>query len=176
MARKYRVAIMNEVLKWVAEGRSVEELHQSDPKKYPTADYIASFVVENDEWRKKYHRAKWKSIYKAQDELIYLKDNPPKPEDYEDVRVLGQLTTQWKQKISVLEKHIHKYAGIYDEKLTDKPRKAEVKVEGSVGNSGPTIVIMDYKAGEAGNQASSFIQEGQDTYISPVPDQIEQDN
>lgn len=137
---KYSKKVIQEVLDHVAQGKSLRELYQLDKSKYPCPSLVCKWAVNKEDFREQYHKAKWEAVYKAQDELNYLKDNPPKINvDTEDVRILGQLTTQWRQKISTLEKYINHFASIYDSKMQKKE-----KIEQTVDTSGPQIVVMNY--------------------------------
>lgn len=158
---KYSKSVIKEVLSWVASGKSVADLRKSDAYKYPLPQLVASWARNDLEFRKEYHEAQHEGIYNAQDELRHLISNPPKLEDMpnEDVRVMGQMTTQWKTKIASLEKYIGKFGAIYDDKMQDKPKQLEVQ-----GDIAPKIVVMNY----AVQDSTKLVKQSDDDYIAPT--------
>lgn len=158
---KYSKAVVKEVLAWVASGKSVADLRKIDPYKYPLPQLVASWARNDLEFRKEYHEAQHEGIYNAQDELRHLISNPPKLENMpnEDVRVLGQLTTQWKTKIASLEKYIGKFGSIYDQAMQDKPKQLEVK-----GDTAPKIVVVNY----SNDSNSGALIKTDDDYVAPT--------
>lgn len=159
---KYSKAVVKEVLEWVASGKSIQDLRKSDPYKYPLPALVAKWARTDEAFRAEYHQAQHEGIYNAQDELRHLLSNAPKLEDIEsgDVRVFGQLNTQWKTKIASLEKYIGKFGSIYDGAMQDKPKQVEVQ-----GDLAPKIVVMNYA-----NDSNSgvLIKKGEDDYVAPT--------
>ena len=154
--QKYSKRVEQEVLDWVAENKPLKDLYAKDPDKYPTPSLVSKWAVRKPDFREKYHQAKWEAVYKAQDELNWLINNPPKMGiSTDDVRELSQLTTQWRQKISSIEKYINHFASIYDKNLQ---KQDKVQVE-NVG--GPQFVVMNYANGE---DAQKSPNKGADTY------------
>lgn len=158
---KYSKLVVKEVLEWVASGKSIQDLRKSDPYKYPLPALVAKWARTDEAFRAEYHQAQHEGIYNAQDELRHLISNPPRLEDMpnQDVRVMGQMTTQWKTKIASLEKYIGKFGSIYDGAMQDKPKQLEVQ-----GDIAPKIVVMNYA-----NESNSgvLIENSDDDYVQP---------
>lgn len=149
---KYTKKIKQAVCDWVAGSGSLADFYKQNKDKHPTPDLVCKWAARDEEFRTMYHEAQRQALYREMDKKTHLLNHPPTMQDVmdicgtDDVRVLGQLTTQWKQKIASHEKHITQFASVFDKKY----QKVE-KVDQKVTSNQPQIVVMNYSNDTTGS-------------------------